>query len=402
MKKNHLLAGCSVLALAVLAASPASAQFVVKLGGNYDFFAGYIGQSNDKGKRTTEFNNRFRLTVDASNKADNGLEYGVHLRLRTVSNSSGGSVVDYDRAYSFAQGAFGLVQLGDLTGPGDTQRTGVLDWGTGAATDGWVDNWIPSSTFLDVRTPMSGDTSSRINYYTPRIAGVQVGLSYMPKGHGGEDFAHVAGSGGSNGTDLNLSKRNSTASNVQDIYEIGFGYVGAAGPVTINLNGEYEGGNIYGTGVGGVPTGSSLRPLSAYQAGGKISYAGLDLGGDFVYAGKSGYARNPGATNSGLDSQLTYDVGLQYTTGPILVGINYAYGQGGGAVEQGGSYSVGGHRNTKLYSAGATYTIAPGFTAGIEYDYFKIHYTDAAQVATATDSPNDRGSVVILTTGVSF
>ncbi|MFX8801635.1 porin, partial [Acinetobacter baumannii] len=77
-------------------------------------------------------------------RTDNGLQYGARLRLRTGKVASGATNngVDYDKAFIFAEGSFGRVEFGSQTGPSDLQRFGVLDWGTGASTDGDLPGYI--------------------------------------------------------------------------------------------------------------------------------------------------------------------------------------------------------------------------------------------------------------------
>lgn len=74
---------------------------------------GLVSQTNDRNLRSTEARNRFRLTVVPLAKADNGLEYGANLRLRSA---LGSRAVDIDRGYLFSSGSFGTVRLGVTPG----------------------------------------------------------------------------------------------------------------------------------------------------------------------------------------------------------------------------------------------------------------------------------------------
>ena len=73
---NRILFTSTALAL-VLSAGAASAQLTVTLGGDNYFEFGYVDKQGNNGEsafRKTEVRERTRLTINASAKADNGLE----------------------------------------------------------------------------------------------------------------------------------------------------------------------------------------------------------------------------------------------------------------------------------------------------------------------------------------
>jgi outer membrane protein OmpU len=404
MKKNHLLAGSAAAALAVAAfATPASAEFVVKLGGTMDFYAGYAGDSLtavSNANRTTAFWERFTFDIKATNKADNGLEYGAEVHIRTDQGGTGSSYVQADKSYAFVNGNFGKIEAGSIVGYLSEARSGVLDWGTGANVDGWpTSRGVNGGSYLDVRAPLSNDWSNRINYVTPRIAGIEAGVSYSPRSGDtqGNFGSFLTGCDNVGGGDILAKSCNNGGASAQDIYEIGADYVGQAGPAAIHLNAGYTGADIVSGSA--LPFNVPLKNLSAFDVGGKIGYAGLEVGGDYIYAGQSGYARIVPKALSGVNNQQSFNVGLQYTTGPILVGANYAQGEGGNAWNQEANYYIGGARHTTAYGLGATYTVAPGFSVGAEYDRFAFTYAQSSLVAGGAD---ETVNVAMLTTHIAF
>src|SRR3954467_3113921 len=110
-----LLAGTAAVAL-VVGANAASAQMTLTLSGDNYFEAGWINEKGENGTRKTEVRNRTRLVVDASGKADNGLQYGAKARIRLRQQGN----LDFDQSYAFvATPEIGQLQLGTNTGVND-------------------------------------------------------------------------------------------------------------------------------------------------------------------------------------------------------------------------------------------------------------------------------------------
>lgn len=387
--KRYLVIGCAVAALSTAAGS-ASAQtkFDVKIGGDAFFQFGYVDQDQDAGLRSTEAMNRFRLNVIPTAKADNGLEYGARLRLRA---SNGNATVDADRAYIFAEGQFGRIMAGTDAGASDNYAIigPVVDWGTFGGPDGWWMSYlgpttggnIPVAAQGQLRTLTSSDAYTRITYMTPSFAGLQGIFSYGP-------------SSDSRATDVKRTKvttstdpdgSSSRASAFQDVYEVGAVYTGEFSGVTVEGSAFYSGGQAKSDTNTLLATTTRYEDLNSWQAGLQVGYAGFKVGGSYSNSYDSGYAKT-GIANT--TDQETIIVGAQYTTGPVVVGAGYTYAQDGGDLDSVGKSKL------NLYSVGANYTVAPGLTVGLEYNYFDLNHNVAAN--------DDKGSVVIFDTRIAF
>lgn len=405
---RYLLAGCAAAALAMGAgAANAQAKFEVKLSGDAYFEGGYVDQDRDAGLRSTEFRNRFRLNVQPTAKADNGLEYGARARIRA---QSGAATLDADRGYVFVQGGFGQVRLGVtnsfnddtyVSRPIDYEFLGTYDafmnYITGSAntattvtsTVGRADvgGAIAGTNTLTAHSVTANANATKIVYYSPVFSGFQAGLSYTPRND-------------SNLTDVNRTKAGTTAvisaansatgvaygnwsSLFQDIVEIGANYKNTFGGVGIAASGGYFWGKAETT------SGVAYKDLNAFQLGAKVTYAGFTLGGGYVSHGESGQAKS---ANLFRDKNEVWNVGLQYATGPILVGAAYTNGK------DPGSLSVRGKRELETWGLGASYTVAPGLAVGAEYTYFDAN----SDLTTATTNYDDKGSVILLRSVVTF
>jgi hypothetical protein len=178
-----LLAGTASVALGLAAGQP-FADPTIKLGIQSYAEQGFVKQDHDKGN-FVGFRDRVTLDFVASNTTDNGLRYGARLRIRTLgagSTGTGGTgFLDYDKGFVFVGSAFGNVLLGSNTGVTDIARIlAPNDWGTFAAIDGDYANWINSIGFRSDENPVSAGVNSRVTYFSPGLAGVQLGVAYTP------------------------------------------------------------------------------------------------------------------------------------------------------------------------------------------------------------------------------
>ncbi len=388
---RYLLAGCAAAALALGAgAANAQAKFEVKVGGDAYFEGGYVNEDRDQGARSVDFRNRFRVIVTPTAKADNGLEYGGRIRMRANSGANNARTMDADRAYIFAQGAFGQVQMGVTNSFNDaTYVTAPQDYLPLAIYDG-VTAWISQTT--DISGGLAGLNGSMLNqslvvennatkivYFSPRFAGLQVGASYTPRND--DSNASV------NRADLTpvTATGRGFSTTFEDLVEVGANYNNTFGGVAVKASAGYYWGSAPST----TTVGASVEDLNAWQVGAQIGYAGFSLGGSYTDFGNSGQIETATSDN---EKSRVWVVGAQYTAGPIVVGANYKNGK------DAGSLYTPGDRTLEVYEVGAGYTVAPGLTLQAQYDYFKA---DSDLSTAAVDLDND-GHVVLLRTVLAF
>ncbi|UKJ73859.1 porin [Azospirillum brasilense] len=388
---RYLLAGCAAAALALGAgAANAQAKFEVKVGGDAYFEGGYVNEDRDQGARSVDFRNRFRVIVTPTAKADNGLEYGGRIRMRANSGANNARTMDADRGYIFAQGAFGQVQMGVtnsfndatyVTAPQDYLQLGIYD---GVAA------WIGQTS--DIGGGLAGlngsmlsqslvveNNATKIVYFSPRFAGLQVGASYTPR----NDDSHAS----VNRADLTpvTATGRGFSTTFEDLVEVGANYSNTFGGVSLKASAGYYWGSAAGT----TTVGASVEDLNAWQVGAQLGYAGFSLGGSYTDFGESGQIQT--ATSDNEKSRL-WVVGAQYTAGPIVVGANYKSGK------DAGSLYAAGDRTLEVIEVGAGYTVAPGLTLQAQYDYFKAE----SDLSTAAADLDNDGHVVLLRTVLAF
>lgn len=340
--RTFLLSTCSAVAatLALGLATPAAAQFTVTFSGDLWVDFGYTSVDEDDaraagptgrstgaftgGTRDVNSQQRGRFNLIASQKADNGLTYGVRYRIRMGQTNLGNQNTgfDYDKSFIFVDGNFGRVELGHQTGVGETMFAFTASsWGTGGA-DGFALDFSPGSESPGTiyTTAVSDTPSTRINYYSPRFSGFQFGLSYATETGGGDVGRTVI--------------FNKSLATFTDATEVAVGYDNSFSGARVRLGANY---------MFGAAAAPNTEDLNAWSLNGRVDYQGFGLSLHYVNNGESG-----SANNANVDDQTVYAALLQYTIGQVTVGGSYAWWENQNRDE------------IQQYAIGATYTVAPG------------------------------------------
>jgi outer membrane protein OmpU len=370
------------------------------------------------------------VNVLVSGTAANGLRYGLKIELEAAgeSNTNGtggiGGLSTADEVVLQFSGDWGTLWLGDEDGVSDLMPYGAEILMAGpAGFDGDIDdvfNFIglgaaSSQGGADFIGPnLIGDTSdaTKIQYYTPRIAGFQLGVSWTPDSgdNGGEGPGQTIGG-------AQIEPDNNTGNH--NVYEIGLNFMQKFGEVDVGLSGVYLGGDSYvasaatGAYAGACPTSAQrckLEDISSWALGGYVGFAGFRLGGTY---GDSGDSSSPTGTAGGaaltnrFDSHIFWNVGADYTMGPWRFSAGYH--------QTTREYTGAGFTDDEsaIFSAAIQYTVAPGLIAYVEYNNVSLDKScdtaaNAANKAanscasSGTFTASNEGHVFILGTQLNF
>ncbi|MGR3716890.1 MAG: porin, partial [Thermohalobaculum sp.] len=307
------LLGTSALALAGAFASPAaSAEWNVRVGGFMEQFVAYASSDfDDKSANPGDFDG-----IDSKQDAeiwfipsitlDNGIQFGANVQLEAFTNSD-----QIDESYMFIKGSFGEILLGSENSAGykmtyaapdvtwfnvnSGSSTSFIPWsGGGAGSD--VFRGTLGTTFLE---NSRNNDASRFTYFSPRMAGFQVGVSYARDGQQ-DTIAQV---------DSDIE--NDTFPT--DIFDVGANYVNSFGDFDVALSGRWGTANDH---VGSDP--------QIWSAGLNLGMAGLTIGGSYAQQTGNGHRFRNGEA---------WDVGASYTTGPWGVSFTYFRGENQGNPE---------------------------------------------------------------------
>jgi hypothetical protein len=186
-------------------------------------------------------------------------------------------------------------------------------------------------------TPTWQDVN-RINYFTPRFQGLQIGVGYAPKLNNAAQTTYintgptgVAGiCGYNNATNINNCPTADYA--WQDLFDVGANYLNKFGDFTVALYGAFAyasfiPGYTPGIGVGNLATsanmltGANLTSWKQWVVGAQFGYAGFTIGG------AAGYDNNGLGANyfTGVDNDTRfYTAGIMYETGPWQMSFMWA------------------------------------------------------------------------------
>ena len=238
-----------------------------------------------------------------------GLTVGLTVQLEANTASD-----QIDESFLFLKSEpSGMLQLGDtdnaaykmaVTAPSggitinDGDLVGIEAFPLPAGFDG-------TNTTID-STPLSltDDDSGKVSFYSPRYAGLQVGLSYIPQFEAGGDnnnsIARVNGNGRiTNGFAAAVNYTSAVADDAKLDLSLGW------------LSGE-------------TPPAEGTSDVWGVSAGVLVTWGELEIGGSVAYA------NGDAPVGRSLDGHA-YDLGIAYTTGPYRVGLTYIKGVSAGS-----------------------------------------------------------------------
>jgi len=405
-----LIGAASIFAGAALADTPK-----VTVGGYANFEAGYVSDDMDStataahagvNQRPQAFRNDDQVDFKIDGKSDAGLGYGGEIDLLADTTTDvQGRGFNASKTFVYLDGAkWGRVEMGSNVGADGAMKvdassiahaTGGIngDWsyfanantqflaspslplGYGAMTDSGSAN----NNFTGTHTE---ENLIKITYYTPRFAGFQLGVSYLPDqsntGQGTSSLA-IPNPAGPNRTKDNAGLSANIFTGGLS-YDNKFGDVGVAAAVT---------------GEDGKAQNRLYEDLKAWEGGGKVSYMGASLAASYGSWGKS----NTLTTDRSKDTHY-WTVGGAYEYGPFGASLTYLNSQfdcGLGAFTGNTTNcQVAGKDKFDNISLGADYKLAPGLTPYAEISWYDEN--------AATDVPSDKnkGYVGILGTQLNF
>lgn len=306
----------SVSAMALLVAGGATAgEWEIEVSGYMEQYLGFSDYDATGAPNRDAFDAGLETDfhVRPAFIADNGLKFGADFNIEGSASTNGMSDAEIDAAFLFVRGSFGEVLIGDheLAGNRLQPRTpGTRGPGPDITFDsissGSMSNFIAFSgsvdgvrTGGDIRRGSLGSTriafggedlSAGISYFTPRFAGFQLGVSYVPDAgdsvFGSPDYRDV-----------------------RDVFDIGASYSGSFGEAQVTLSGRWATAD------------NRFDPRADPQLWGggiNIVIGDLSIGGSWAEIRGTSRGRNDG---------VSYDIGVQYDLGPWTYSAAHFHGQ---------------------------------------------------------------------------
>jgi predicted porin len=418
--KKVLLATTALLGLVALSAPVQADPLKVTVGGSVEFQAGYADEDFDSNYRNYDFTSTPNVVVGAEGKASNGLVYGGKIELDNESSfltfdsddnlvGSRSDSIEFDKAVTYLSGKWGRVELGDensaanrltVTAPtgfgtggfagdyqkfllinnvGDTTNFNLTRSAEGFYFRGLANSYKPTLTESGLE---DYEDSTKVTYLTPKFAGFQLGLSYTPTV--GDELTGVSRdkyttySGGTPALWAQYEDLIEAAANYSYKFDNGLGLGASVG---------YN----YAKAVKTTTANADREDLGSLNAGLSGSFKGFTLGGGYTYDGQSGLRK---ATQTSDDAAQSYNVGLQYATGPFAVGVNYLNAENEGDVTDSDNNKL------QVVGLGGTYELAPGLSTFAEVDF--VNYESEGAFLSGNTSKKYDSTVFVLGTKLDF
>jgi hypothetical protein len=300
MHHRLLLGSTALVGAGMLFTSAAMAQesgFEVVLGG-FSEFGGKAATNDTLGNQRKNQNYTFfmdnEVIVRVNAVTDSGIRYGskIEIEVDGGGDAGGGTGVSIDEAGLFFSGNFGRVELGRDDGAEDLIFVGAEDAQAGT---GGIDG--DTSNLGQVQFPDTGD-AVKATYFTPRIAGFQLGFSWVPDGNDNNN--------GQGNTALN------GAPGTKNVGGGGINWVGVLGPVDLTLSAAGLFGDVKGS--NDQQNAQGFRDdEKAFALGGLLGFGGLGFGVSFNDF--------KGPTKAQEGKLLSF--GLNYGLGPANVSVGF-------------------------------------------------------------------------------
>ncbi len=242
--------------------------------GNLDDQSGIADSRNFYFRNDTEVHVKARGTDDAT-----GMRYGATVEFEADTNATANT----DESWIFIGGNWGELRFGDEDGAADNMKVGAFTLAAGTGGIDGAGEVANAGIFFD-----NSSDATKIIYYSPKVSGFQVGISYTPdSGHSGS---------ASYPTDV-------TATDREDWIEAGLAYSNTFGAVDVTASvvgstADYETGN---------------NDFSAFGGGVVIGFSGFSVGGAW-------FTEND---DVGGDRDI-WNVGAGASLGPANLSITYA------------------------------------------------------------------------------
>ena len=368
-----LVAGAAGDAAAQQTTSPAAERIKLGLSGYHQQWGIGLSQDiKDTGPNSIKTNpvdqkHNSEVCFIGQTTLDNGLTVGVNIQVEANTDAD-----QIDESYLFLQGpSLGQFILGDENNAGYllhvTAPDGgiVLDEGDFTNIDAWVNTGISSYFDTPVGTTnlrLTDNDSGKFTYITPRFAGLQAGVSFIPQTEpGGDDnngayFVRTANAG-YQGTQVAAARsryKNGWAGGVN--YTQQFGAFGV----------QTSAGSMYFPRSKQQPVGKNGSDFFAWNLGAQVAYGGFSVGAAYIDSPNKNTVQatnTTGGTSTYSLGGYSYTVGAAYEFGPYKIGLDYMYGQSPGVIASTNpalADNTGNDQSLQQAVLSGTWTMGPG------------------------------------------
>ncbi len=369
MKKTLL--GTTALVSAGLVAGPALASdpLTVTVGGS--LVTGFYFVDNDSPVAGVDYDDTKvalvarNIDIVAEGTLDNGLVAGAALKLQIGDDENNalntGDDATFSEAYAYLEGGFGRMELGATDGAAFKMHYSSPWFVPGNGVDSPniynIQNLAGSISSRTSTYSLLAEDDNKISYFTPRLAGFQLGASFTP------DTANDPVANG-----FGVSRTNSST---EDVFEIAANYAGELGGVSVGAD------VFYVTGEAALVGADDPEEVGA---GLSLGFAGFTLGGAYTSVENvvAGTQSTVTVASRGNETD-TWTVGLAYGTGPWTVGVAYLESE----AENNLGADIG---SNSFLQVGGGYSLGAGVDLGLDVQFIEDLAGAAAREVESTSA----------------
>ena len=366
--RKTLLATTALAAAGAFAAGPVLAADMLSVGlsGYMEQWVGGTDIEEDirPNKPESLFGQRSDSEINFTGtlQSDMGLTFGVKVEMEADASGSGSGGID--ESVATVKGGFGTFHIGGEDGVQPTMHYGVPDVGIGLNA-GDVKGWLaPVSADWSTSLWSGGNDVARLIYYTPRINGVQLGVSYAP-----DMTRRVNTVDGDKAGEEKVTKGEKVveSSSVGDNNEdtetsIAVNFDQAVGDAHIKASVGYsvtttDAGSKAVANRAGVMQTKGFGDTADFNIGGQVSMSGFTVAAAYSEVDAEEYKGTLNTTSGDVDfaEDRTKDVevmalGVSYADGPMALSASWSEQQRGG----------GDNDTATALMFSASYLLAPG------------------------------------------
>jgi hypothetical protein len=346
MKK--ILLGTTALVAVGLIAGPALASDPLKVTVGGNVVTGFYLLDADNVGATTFQDTKVavvarNIDIIAEGTLDNGLTAGVNAKLMLGSDFSAATAAanangdaTFRQLFAYLEGGFGRFEMGGTDGAAYKMHYTSPWFVPGNGVDS-PNIYNAQGSLAPVRIStfsLLATDSNKVSYFTPRLAGFQLGASYTPE----------AANNNVKANGLGILANPSTGAT--EIYEVAVNYAGSFGGVDVGVDGFYTSGS-------GVA--AAVDPTE-YGFGANLGFAGFTLGGAWYQSDDTSTGLGAGGGAANAESEV-WTAGLSYATGPWTVGVAYLNAE---------DSATGGVRSNESWQLGGGYNLGSGVDIGLD------------------------------------
>ena len=149
----------------------------VGVGGYMQQWFGYADRDDEGAEGGWDTQSDSEVHVKGSLESDMGLTFSAHIELEGNQNADGASEID--ESFVRVSGEFGQLEMGARDHALVRMHYSIKDVGVGLNA-GDTQKWVPGTYLETSGHAYSGGDDVKLNYISPRMNGIQVGLSYAP------------------------------------------------------------------------------------------------------------------------------------------------------------------------------------------------------------------------------